>query len=269
MIEDLTEVETTTVETTAENNAAVTKVELVADSFSEYTIIWYRYYNAVSNIKIHYVGTDGVELDDKVSGGEKYFEFGEDNTISLSDYAALIEGYTYQYAVIAESADGALDSDSHASQIRITSTNYGSHTWYKIQYRNDGGLWEEVPQNYNVYMIYEPTSSGGGATGELAHRKYIEKNEDGTYDLTLDVTGAVGTETNPAEVDIVFVLDMSGSMAGENLDDAQSAVNTLTTALKDEETVDSRWKLVTFSNSASIKNRVGKCRIHQQYYTKV
>ena len=255
VIEDLTEVETTTVETTAENNAAVTKVELVADSFSEYTIIWYRYHwtNAVSNIKIHYVGTDGVELDDKVSGGEKYFEFDEDNTISLSDYAALIEGYTYQYAVIAESADGALGSEYYASQIQIETKSYGWDTEYIIQYRTEGGSWKNVPRNYNVYMIYGPTSSGGGATGELAHKKYIEKNEDGTYDLTLDVTGAVGTETNPAEVDIVFVLDMSGSMAGENLDDAQSAVNTLTTALKDEETVDSRWKLVTFSNSASIK----------------
>ena len=109
-------------------------------------------------------------------------------------------------------------------------------------------------------MIYKKESSSGGsasggssATGNLAHQKYVTKKADGTYDLTLNVTGATGTESNPAKVDVVFVLDISGSMDGTNIKNAKDAVNSLTTNLANNQTVDSKWKLVTFESSASIQ----------------
>lgn len=50
------------------------------------------------------------------------------------------------------------------------------------------------------------------ALGEPAHNKYIEYNEStGDYTLNLDVTGAQGEASG---VDILFVIDTSGSMGG-------------------------------------------------------
>ena len=65
--------------------------------------------------------------------------------------------------------------------------------------------------------IYTEQNGGGGGSGDdaeskLSHEKYIKKNADGTYDITLNATGSIGTQTNKAKVDIVLVVDTSGSM---------------------------------------------------------
>lgn len=51
--------------------------------------------------------------------------------------------------------------------------------------------------------------------GAPTHRKYIKYNNDGTYWLSLDVTGAsrASTEEKHQPVDVVLVMDSSGSMA--------------------------------------------------------
>lgn len=50
--------------------------------------------------------------------------------------------------------------------------------------------------------------------GEPVHRKYIKDNGDGTYQLSLDVTGKTmtQTETEQRPVDVILVVDKSGSM---------------------------------------------------------
>lgn len=50
---------------------------------------------------------------------------------------------------------------------------------------------------------------------EPAHRKYINANEDGTYTLSLDVTGASAewTEQTSKPLDIILLADTSGSMS--------------------------------------------------------
>lgn len=59
--------------------------------------------------------------------------------------------------------------------------------------------------------IYTEQNGGGGGSGDdaeskLSHEKYIKKNADGTYDITLNATGSIGTQTNKAKVDIVLVV---------------------------------------------------------------
>lgn len=103
------------------------------------------------------------------------------------------------------------------------------------------------------------------------HQKYIKYNGDGTYDLTLNVKGAVETKTTEtiekAKVDVLFVLDTSGSMAdtvsgsgNSKLTDAKTAITNLISSLSDEKNedglgkkIDAKYKLVTFSGSANIK----------------
>lgn len=107
--------------------------------------------------------------------------------------------------------------------------------------------------------IYTEQNGGGGGSGDdaeskLSHEKYIKKNADGTYDITLNATGSIGTQTNKAKVDIVLVVDTSGSMSGDNLTDTKKAVKALVDSFnKKSDTVDTKYKLVTFASGSSIQ----------------
>lgn len=266
VVEDLTEAETTNIETEGENGAAVTKVELVADSFSPYTIVWYENiydWNYKDSVDIYYINTDGEEIDAFLSG-EDLKQYGEDKPIVLEDskYNVDIEGYHYLKAVLARNPNSALQSQTVIQSLRLHDNGYIGHDW-SIQYQGEYGKWNDIGNDQMIYIIYEPDSDtpGGGAVGDLAHRKYVTANGDGTYDLTLDVTGAVGTETDPAKVDVVFVLDLSSSMDGEIwmnhqettiLQAAKNAMKTLTSTVSQAKTIDARWKLVTFDTNARI-----------------
>ena len=88
------------------------------------------------------------------------------------------------------------------------------------------------------------------------HLKYIEKNEDGSYDLTLNVTGAVDTTQGEAQkVDILYVLDNSTSMdefvsnsdRTVRLTAAKNAITALETALSTDG-IDVQHAMVIFSS---------------------
>lgn len=267
VVEDLTEAETTNIETEGENGAAVTKVELVADSFSEYTIVWYESINKQYNkdsVEICYINTDGEEIFAFLPD-EDLKQYGEEQPIILeeSEYNVDIEGYHYLKAVLAWDRYSALQSQTVIQKLMLHSSSGMFGTRWSIQYQGEYGNWSDIAYGQKIYIIYEPDpdTPGGGAVGDLAHRKYVEDNGDGTYDLTLDVTGAVGTETDPAKVDVVFVLDLSSSMDGEIwmnhrettiLQAAKNAMKTLTSTVSQAKTIDARWKLVTFDTNAHI-----------------
>lgn len=96
--------------------------------------------------------------------------------------------------------------------------------------------------------------------GEPAHRKYIKDNGDGTYQLSLDVTGKTmtQTETEQKPVDVILVVDKSASMnepigAGQDqsttrLAVIQNLVKNMATELLPAGT-QNRMSIVTFSGS--------------------
>ena len=110
----------------------------------------------------------------------------------------------------------------------------------------------------NVY-----TTNGGGSDNEpegtLSHEKYIKRNEDGTYDITLNASGTIGSKTNPAKLDIVLIVDTSGSMQNESkLQTTKNAVKALVDVFNAEDkkdSVDVRYKLVTFATYASVQTK--------------
>lgn len=242
----------------------VEKVEVKTESFSYYTIYWYVHNSYKDSVEVHYVDTDGKSLDELVNlpnlGTTN--ENGTDKIINLDNsdkYKVDISGYTYIRSTVATNSYSAPNSDQ-IYRVKLSSNQWYGYTYYDIRYSKskNQNQWISFDDGESIYMVYQKDSSSGGstgggssATGNLAHQKYVTDNENGTYDLTLNVTGAVGTEANPAKVDIVFVLDLSGSMEGDNLDEAQAAVDTLTTSLGNRRDVNSQWKLVTFSSSAS------------------
>lgn len=105
--------------------------------------------------------------------------------------------------------------------------------------------------------------SGDEPESTLSHEKYIKRNEDGTYNITLNASGTVGTKTHKKNVDIVLIVDTSGSMNdSDSNNDATKLVSTRNAikALIDafntkSDTVDTRYKLVTFNTSATTNTR--------------
>ena len=124
-----------------------------------------------------------------------------------------------------------------------------------------------VGNSKNVEFKNNYTQNGGsGETVEskMLHEKYIKRNADGTYDITLNASGTIGTETNKALVDVVLVVDTSGSMNDKTsssdrksktkLEDTKSAINALVDAFNAKsETVDTKYKLVEFNTFAKTK----------------
>lgn len=97
----------------------------------------------------------------------------------------------------------------------------------------------------------------GSSLPAPAHTKTIADNGDGTYALSLDVTGDSETSSTSTPADVVLVVDTSGSMAGNRIDTVKRAANGLiNTLLTDEnEKLDAsqqiRVSVVSFSTKVN------------------
>ena len=102
-----------------------------------------------------------------------------------------------------------------------------------------------------------PLETGDNAVSiekQINHEKYATLRDDGTYDLTLTVAGKKGTETNKAKLDVIYILDKSGSMKEDfggtsKRIAASNAITALTKSLKQNANIDARFSMVTFSGN--------------------
>lgn len=103
----------------------------------------------------------------------------------------------------------------------------------------------------------DPLETGDNAASiekQINHEKYATLRDDGTYDLTLTVAGKKGTETNKAKLDVIYILDKSGSMKEDfggtsKRVAASNAITALTKSLKQNVNIDARFSMVTFSGN--------------------
>lgn len=143
-----------------------------------------------------------------------------------------VSGYTRNTSIF-------VDSTVAGSGITSTNMNIAVGDSRSVEFKNN----------------YSP-NGGSGETVEskMFHEKYIKRNDNGTYDITLNASGTIGSDVKKAFVDIVLVVDTSGSMKGNNLTNTKNAINALVEAFDaKKETVDTKYKLVTFSSSAEIE----------------
>lgn len=120
-------------------------------------------------------------------------------------------------------------------------------------------FWSQFVQDGTITLeVIEQTSPDAPVVDnkKMTYEKTVTAKADGTYDLSLTLSGAVGTQTNPAKVDIVLVIDKSGSMDGQRLSDAKSAASTLIDALDQNSAIDARYNIVAFSGSSSYSNNL-------------
>ena len=229
----------------------VLRATFSVESFSTFTITWGTGSSA-RRATIHYVdqfGTpiQGTQLSDVTLGTSA--------TITLaSSYAGLIPGHTYTEARISSTSGIVIQ------RLRRS----GSNLQYSIS--STGSTWVNTPNNADVYLIYERADTGPEEPPiehirEAAREKYVERQEDGTYDLSLSIAGAAGSLHERAKLDILFVLDVSGSMvwnmnansgsSNARRNAAGQAISDFTTSITARGDIDPRFALVTFSGSTS------------------
>ena len=200
------------------------------------------------------------------------FKVGNVSTLSYNDMTWTYENGVYRGSTIVNipqdkcgdiniEETGTLDVPGYTrnTSIFVDSTVAGSgitSTNMNIAVGNSKSV--EFKNNYS-----QNGGSGETVESKMFHEKYIKRNKDGTYDITLNASGTIGTETKKAMVDVVLVVDTSGSMeektsSNENaktkLEDTKSAIKALVKAFDDKsETVDTRYKLVEFNTFAQTK----------------
>ena len=191
------------------------------------------------------------------------FKVGDVRTLSYNDMTWTYENGVYKGSTIVNipqdncgninvKEEGTLDVSGYTrnTSIFVDSTVAGSgitSTDMNIAVGNSRSV--EFKNNYSP-------NGGSGETVEskMFHEKYIKRNDNGTYDITLNASGTIGSDVKKAFVDIVLVVDTSGSMKGSNLTSTKNAINALVDAFDaKKETVDTKYKLVTFSSSAETK----------------
>lgn len=191
------------------------------------------------------------------------FKVGNVSTLSYNDMTWTYENGVYRGSTIVNipqdkcgdiniEETGTLDVSGYTrnTSIFVDSTVAGSgitSTNMNIAVGNSRSV--EFKNNYS-----QNGGSGETVESKMFHEKYIKRNTNGTYDITLNASGTIGSDVKKAFVDIVLVVDTSGSMNGSNLTNTTNAINALVDAFDAKnETVDTKYKLVTFSSSAKIK----------------
>ncbi len=220
---------------------------------------------------IHYVDENGKEIGKKT----QTVTVNGDKTIVFNKWAEDIPGYTYWRA--------CYDSENNAE---VTKAVYAGRDWWQHKtyyfYNNSNKALKaesdvDISRLTDIYLVYvkngiKPTPGGttGGSGTEVAeptHSKKADRQSDGTYNISLDVSGSVGTDEKKAILDVVYVLDVSNSMdwamdannttpnnaQERRLAYAKAAIETMTNSLSQNNKIKARFSLVTFATTASIK----------------
>lgn len=227
----------------------VVKADFEVQSFSTFTITWSGW-STYFQVTVHYVDENGGEI----YASHSDMSISDGDTIEFADVVRAINGYTYQGA--------HYDTYSGDVVTKMTAREEGNlwNTTRYLTFYNGNTQVEKLTrsafggtQTAEVYLVYKADGTGGGGTGgeivqeqELTRRKWVEYNEaDDTYDLSLSVSGAKGTQTNPAKLDIVLVLDVSSSM-NNKIEAVKTAANSFISTVGENEAISAQYKVITF-----------------------
>ena len=239
-----------------EKSVAKIDAEFDVEEFSTFTLTW----GSGQSATIHF-GT---------SGADGFTEFADeqitfDTTASTISIANTFEGYHYLDAVYCtngQSIEEGIDIESV-----LQKNEDGS--WSATKPKSESGSAEsvDIENGSHIYVSYyqqgtpSPSGSGDDTVPSPTTEKSVTDNGDGTYTITLDVTGAKVTEDNSHYVNVLIVLDATRSMNGTKWTNAKAAMNTLIETLSEGENAANAGKidyaLVTFGRSATVHETSG------------
>lgn len=205
------------------------EVAFKADSFSTYAVA-----GTGRTATIHYVYKDGnnfVELDKNKCTSTTY-PAGTVNASDCYNYTSSglkyllydFDGYYYKETRVTSASNGTLIYPILDARRQWSGLSYSYYWGYYSKSNNSATL----ANNANVYVIYEKKSiaQGGSSGGEggtpsvevpdLPAEKSVVPNGDGTYDITLSVTGVEAKQDIVTKANVIVIFDTSGSMA-ENM----------------------------------------------------
>ncbi|MBQ3090081.1 MAG: Cna B-type domain-containing protein [Oscillospiraceae bacterium] len=254
------------VEVVGSSSAAIVAAEFKVARFSTFTITWSGMMATYFEVTVHFVNTNGDEIDAParditVSNGQ---------TITFASYAPEVSGLSYKEARY-NSASGNVITNVVASQrtamgntTRYLTFNNGSSQVAQLSRSN----FQET-RTADVYLVYE-TDSVTPSTPELerslTHTKTVEDNGDGTFQLDLTISGAVGSSSQKVKLDVLLIVDRSGSMSGRLMNGLKEAINGtsakdgLIDTIEDNDAIDARYAVVSFSSQDYISNADGPAR---------
>lgn len=256
---------------TVTNEVAVTengmKADFTVNSFSTFTITWWgddykKYYEFTA----HYIDENGNAINPSASN----VELSDNTTINFRNvYGSSINGYDFVGAYY--------DTYNNANAIttmQATKTTqwegglFGDWvTRYTVTFKNNSTSVQSFEQEKsnsptaqkgNIYLVFKKDTTGdtGGTIGDITlpapgHTKKAVSKGDGTYDLSLDVSGSIGSEAKKVPLDVVMIIDKSNSMNDDNkLTTVKSAAKKLVNTLNGNNGIDVRYNIVEFGGTA-------------------
>lgn len=198
-------------------------------TFPDGTNLSYKVSNVGTQYKLQEIVPEKVTIGDKTYVYQSAFiQIGESrirvDTVECVKVVDLFNPYQIRLHVA-----GGKENDYYTSK-------KGSERTVGLRYREEGKDSQTVNQEK-----------------ELKRSKTATLNADGTYNLELTLSGEVGSINKKVPVDVLFIIDQSGSM-GESYGSSTRAqvvgeqVGSLTTSLSQNQNLDMRYSVVTFSS---------------------
>ena len=207
------------------------------------------------------VGKKNVEALDIAFEVESFSTFAltwDENKSATIHWGYLDDGGTFHE--LAEEASLDTDASSISMDVTMTGYVYGT-TWYlteeasssnpvrsgegveSVLHKKADGKWYytirtphddgtvttedfEVADQSHLYAVYSPKGQGNPSGADTVNGpktyKNVGPNEDGTYEVELDIVGASKSETHQTGANVLLVLDTTFSMATSDMDGADN-----------------------------------------------
>ena len=150
------------------------------------------------------------------------------------------------------------------SYVNVTASETSPAGIYTITYSRNGYEYGSFTVEVTVPETDEDEGGTGSGTGtpeveetqKMSMDKVATARGDGTYDLTLSLSGSIGSQTNKAKVDVVFIVDSSGSMykSTKYMEKLRPAMVSLVENLSitNASKIDAQYSIAVFGTKASI-----------------
>lgn len=255
-------------------NGEVIKADFEVKSFSNFTITWTireknwwnTYFKKYFELTVTYLDEEGKEINPSASN----VELTNDKEINFfKTYDKSITGYDFVGAYYGSYTKGV--ETTKITSLETSTEGYDNYNrTYSIYFYRDGSRVDAytltqnqvtdstdvAPKTANIKLVFKKDTTGdtGGTIGDITlpapgHTKKAVSKGDGTYDLSLDVSGSIGSEAKKVPLDVVMIIDRSGSMNNnERIKKVQEAANKLIDGLSNNNNLDVNYNIVTFSS---------------------